>query len=230
MLEPDILLVMNKFDWFKKKPGAGDKNKEGLKILQQSLNEKYGNYDYGHDLREHDDGKEFNLNFKQIINTTLDNPQKILLVGSNDGREVPLIRELGELTAVDLSDVALDKLRATYPDITTVVSDIESLPFEDNSFDTYIGMRTLHASNIDLDKALNEALRVTTKTWIISVSNGYVVEGEVVKGMYDYDNGEILKDLPYRYVDEIVEFFKKHNIQSHTEETTSEIIIVAKSL
>jgi ubiquinone/menaquinone biosynthesis C-methylase UbiE len=124
----------------------------------------------------------------------------------------------------------LDKLRATYPDITTVVSDIESLPFEDNSFDTYIGMRTLHASNIDLDKALNEALRVTTKTWIISVSNGYVVEGEVVKGMYDYDNGEILKDLPYRYVDEIVEFFKKHNIQSHTEETTSEIIIVAKSL
>ena len=223
---------MIKQDWFLDKPEHEDKSRRNLKILQKSLNEKYGQYDYNHDLRAHDNGKEFGLIFentvKQITSqSNLDITPSILLVGSNNGYEVPIIESLGEITAVDFSTVALDQLKQKHPDKDAHVQDIENLSFNDDSFDIYIGMRTLQSSNLDLAQTLDEALRVTKYAWIISVPNGYLVNGEIKKGMYDYTNQQIDEGLPHSFVNKIVNYFKKHSIKTKIEEITSEIIITA---
>ena len=91
-------------------------------------------------------------------------------------------------------------------------------------------MRSIHSSNINLEKALTESLRVTAEngTLIYSVSNGYLIDGKLVKGMYDYPLKEIEDKKPYIITEKIKHFLKSKNIKIEVVEIPSEIIIIAK--
>jgi ubiquinone/menaquinone biosynthesis C-methylase UbiE len=71
---------------------------------------------------------------------------------------------IGKLTATDISPVMLDRLAATakslgLDQISTVVTEAETLPFEDESFDLVLGHAVLHHIP-DLDRAFAEFKRV----------------------------------------------------------------------
>lgn len=71
---------------------------------------------------------------------------------------------IGRLTATDISPGMLDRLASTaaalgLTDVTTVVTEAEALPFEDESFDLVLGHAVLHHIP-DLDRAFAEFKRV----------------------------------------------------------------------
>src|ERR1700742_1574691 len=71
---------------------------------------------------------------------------------------------IGALTATDISPGMLEQLAATaeglgLEDVTTVVTEAETLPFDDESFDLVLGHAVLHHIP-DLDRAFAEFKRV----------------------------------------------------------------------
>jgi ubiquinone/menaquinone biosynthesis C-methylase UbiE len=71
---------------------------------------------------------------------------------------------IGKLTATDISPGMLDQLASTakalgIDDVSTVVTEAETLPFEDESFDLVLGHAVLHHIP-DLDRAFSEFKRV----------------------------------------------------------------------
>src|SRR3954451_19247549 len=90
-----------------------------------------------------------------------------LEIGSGTGYFSLNLVQLGvieRLTATDISPGMLDRLAGTaealgLADVTTVVTEAETLPFEDESFDLVLGHAVLHHIP-DLDKAFAEFRRV----------------------------------------------------------------------
>lgn len=199
--------------------------------LEDALDFKYGNYDYKEDARSIAD-VEFGKRFKEILDKNIKQPRenkKLLLAGSNDGYELPYLNGF-EVTALDFSNKALQRLREKFPLVKTVHCNIESLIFEDNTFDVYVSLRAIHSSNINLNKALEESLRVVKKNGVLvySVSNGYLVNGKLIKGMYIPSAEETDTKKPYLICDKIKQFLEDKNIQVEIVEIGSEIIIIAK--
>jgi ubiquinone/menaquinone biosynthesis C-methylase UbiE len=92
------------------------------------------------------------------------NGQYILDAGCGDGA---LANRLSSLFTVTASDINISsELKRKYPKITFKEGNIESLPFNDNEFDTVICSHTLeHSRNIS--QAISELRRVTKKRLII---------------------------------------------------------------
>jgi ubiquinone/menaquinone biosynthesis C-methylase UbiE len=90
-----------------------------------------------------------------------------LEIGSGTGYFSLNLVQLGlieRLTATDISPGMLKRLAATaealgVPDVTTVATEAEELPFEDESFDLVLGHAVLHHIP-DLDRAFAEFMRV----------------------------------------------------------------------
>jgi ubiquinone/menaquinone biosynthesis C-methylase UbiE len=90
-----------------------------------------------------------------------------LEIGSGTGYFSLNLVQLGlieRLTATDISPGMLKRLAATaealgVPDVTTVATEAEELPFEDESFDLVLGHAVLHHIP-DLDRAFSEFMRV----------------------------------------------------------------------
>lgn len=220
------------WNWFTKKPPSGVTGKNGSRTLADVvgyLNEKYGEFEYAKDARALDVRGNFVHLFKELISRarSAGSIQSVLVAGANNGIELNFLPGF-DVTALDLSDVALNCLRKLYPDVRAVQGDIEHLPFSDKEFDMYICMRSVHASNLDILKALDESLRVTRSFLIYSVSNGYNIEGKLVKGMYDYEKGEIDVELPRTKADDILRFLEQRNCVSEVFEVPSEIMIFSE--
>jgi SAM-dependent methyltransferase len=190
------------------------------------LNQKYGDFEYAKDARALDVAHEFPRRFNELLERakSVRSIRSVLITGANSGIELDLLTGL-KVTALDLSDVALARLGKLHPDVPTFQGDIQNLPFPDKSFDMYVSMRSIHASNLDLARSLEESLRVTRFVAIYSISNGYNIEGRLVKGMYDYDSGEIDTELPYRTMEEAVRLLTARNCVCEVYEVPSEIVI-----
>src|SRR5690606_10583989 len=121
--------------------------------------------------------REFAHIFGGIMKETAANydAPKVLVCGANSGYEVEFIKDF-DVTALDLSRTALNKLKQKYPQTKIKFGDINQLPFEDASFDIYVCMRTLCSAYVDLEKSLIESMRVVkpTGTLVYSIPNGYV--------------------------------------------------------
>ncbi len=205
--------------WYQLKP----KTTHDFDELTDTYNSKYGNYDYGLDSRSLD--KTFEYTFIKTVGDISD--KKVLICGANSGYEINILSKLfpsSKITAVDISDEALSKISDGF---NKVHANMEELPFKDKSFDVYINCRAIHSSDVDMDKALYEAIRVTKDNIVISVSNGYMVDGKIVNGMYDYDLGKIDIDTPLKVVGKIKETFKKNNYFTIDYSSEAEIFIVA---
>lgn len=77
------------------------------------------------------------------------------------GRAVALARAGAQVTAIDISEVAISKARANLPgnvDVELVQMDAEAMTFDDSSFDLVYGTGVLH--HLDLDRALRGIARV----------------------------------------------------------------------
>lgn len=209
--------------WFEKKPVA-TKAKE---TLSETYNHKYGHYDYSQDSRVLD--KSFLKTFEDSFSE--DAHKNAIVCGANSGYEINIIKNIKPkiiITAVDISDISLKQLHANFPDVELLHEDLENLSALDSkSFGMYICLRAIHSSNIDITKAINEAVRVTRNKIILSISNGYLINGELVKGMYDYETKTIDPKKPFMIRDTIFNLLNDLGWKTEMKESEAEIFIVA---
>ena len=220
------------WNWFTQKPPPrqGDEERaDRLTSVIAYLNRKYGNFEYAKDARALDTDGVFERTFESFVEKACRRlaVRRVLVTGANNGSEVELLNGF-DVSAVDLSDVALAHLIEFHPAVHAVQADIESLPFADKAFDLYVSMRSIHASNVDVQVALRESLRVTRGPLILSISNGYNISGRLRKGMYNYDVCRIDSDMPYQYLRDVVEFLRSKGYSIETFETPSEILVYAE--
>ncbi len=199
--------------------------------LEDALDFKYGDYDYSEDARSLN-ATQFEQDFLKVVNENITKPKSetnILLVGANSGYEYRLLTDFN-VTAFDLSKKALEKLKNEFPQANIIHGNIEELPFKDKTFDMYISMRNIHSSNVNLEKALNESLRVTADNAVLiySISNAYLVDKKLIKGMYEYASKQMDEKKAYSITNTIKEFLKNKGLRIETLEIPSEIIIIAK--
>lgn len=188
---------------------------------------KYGDYDYSDDLRavSYD---ELNKLFTSIVDS-INIPKtgvKVLIAGSNSGYEVQFFPGC-EINAIDLSKRALKKLNDKYPFVHTKMMNINKLEFPDNYFDIYCCLRSIQSYEVDVNRTLEESFRVTKDKGraVISIPNGYIVDGRVQKGMFDPSRGIYNEELPQIKINEIIKFYKSKGCICEIHETQSEIIV-----
>jgi phospholipid N-methyltransferase len=192
----------------------------------KEYNSKYGDYDYSKDARAYDDS--FNILFSQIL-IHYNNSKKIIITGANSGIEIEVIKSVipnAKIYALDISSDALGKLSRSYPDVVAIHGNLEDLSiFSDNYFDLYISCRAIHSSNVNLKRALTEAIRVS-KNIFISIANGYLTESGVQKGLYDYREKDFNTSLPYEISSDVKNILQNNNFKNiYQDECTSEVII-----
>jgi SAM-dependent methyltransferase len=194
-------------------------NKEAL---QETLNTKYGK-NFSMNLRN-----ECLEEFKNTLLGFAPKMQKVILVGANDFAEVDLLPDFNFLVGVDLADNAFQNILTKRKNVLPVIANIEELPFPSNYFDEYLAFRALFSSHTSLLKSLSEADRVTKKDGkiIISISNGYLIEGKIIKGMFDYLKEDYDIEKPYLLVEKVKEYFQEKKYPIQVEEVESEIIIL----
>lgn len=208
---------------------SADKSQD--KKLEDALDFKYGNYDYGDDARSLTE-VDFGEKFQEIIDKNIEgtrNDKQLLLAGSNDGYEIHFLSDF-KITALDLSSKALDRLKKSFPSVKTVHANIENLPFDNQSFDIYVCLRAIHSSNIDLEKALEESIRVIKKGGVLvySVSNAYRMNDNLIKGMYLPLEEKIDNKKSYLISEKIKDFLEGKGFKPQIVEIPSEIFIIAK--
>lgn len=210
-------------NWFENKPLI-TKNKD---LLSETYNQKYGDYDYSKDSRVLD--KKFDSIFSDLIKKT--DFENVIICGSNSGFESEIILKIkpdSKITAVDISDVSLDKLHKRFSEIIILHKDLEKLDVvESKEYDLYVCLRAIHSTNINILNAVKEAVRITKKRIIISVSNGYIVDGKLVNGMFDYEEGIIDPKKPFVISAEIVGYLNNLGWNSEVIESDAEIFIVS---
>lgn len=207
--------------WFKAEPVSNTKD---LEALTKSNNEKYG--DFNSNTRHLD--KKFNETFTN----TLGEFNSVIVCGANRGEEVKLVKDFNpsaDITALDISDLALEKLHETegLEDVTCLHKDLENTSAKDKQFDVYVALRTIPSSNVDMAKALNEATRVAKNKIVLSVSNGYVIDGKIVNGMYEYEGKTIDKTLPFEIREELANYFEAHGWGVEYSESEGDLFITA---
>ena len=152
-----------------------------------------------------------------------------MVCGANSGYEVRILSKKfpdSRFTAVDISTDALKKFLTEFPNVSCVHASMESLPFKDKEFDTYLNCRAIHSTDVNTEVAVNEAMRVTKGRIILSVSNGYNVEGKIINGMYDYDTEKIDIDKPNETLNGLKEIFQdKYNLFEASSE--AELFLIA---
>ncbi len=223
-----------RWNWFQKNPApqiSQANRSDKLPELVARLNEKYGDFEYAKDARALDTEHKFDDALTALVEKVLPSVQgagrpSVLIAGANSGAEIPFFKDF-EITALDLSDTALGKISEKHPEVRVVHGDIQHLPFPDKSFDGYVSMRAIHASNLDTRQALEESVRVARSFVIYSISNGYNIEGGLVKGMYDYASQGIDPHLPEKYLATIQSFLAEKGYSAEVVEVPSEIIVFA---
>lgn len=192
--------------------------------LRDSLNAKYGKR-FSMNLRN-----ECLEDFRSVLADFMPQMGKVVLIGVNNFEEVDLLPPFNFLAGVDLADNAFHELKTNKKNILPIVANAEILPFSDDFFDEYLAFRSIFSSHTDLRKSLSEADRVTHKEGkiVASVPNGYLTNGEVVKGMFNYLTQEYDIEKPYKLAEEVKLFFLNRGYEVIIKEIESEVIILVQ--
>lgn len=207
--------------WYHLRP----KVTKDINELTETYNEKYGNYDYAEDSRSLDGS------FNEILLKSVEDisGMSVLVCGANAGYEIDILSKLfptAKFTAVDISTDALDRIPGAVPEVTTIHASMEHLPFEDKAFDLYLNCRAIHSSDVDMRKAVSEAVRVTKGRIVVSISNGYKVGESIVNGMYDYDLRDIDSKKPANIAKQIKVMFVETGYAADETLSEAEIFLV----
>lgn len=93
----------------------------------------------------------------------------VLDVGCNDGELVNYLKSVRkEVVGIDTDEKLIAEAKRKYPTIEFKKADAESLPYEDNSFDTCVAWNILEHVEDD-KKGFRELLRVARKNVILTV-------------------------------------------------------------
>lgn len=157
--------------------------------------------------------------------------KKILDVGAGTGRLTLKLAKAGaEVTALDVSEEMLKRIKNHELRIKNVVGDAESLPFEDNSFD-FVVAAFLIVHLKDLKRFFDEAYRVLKdggKLLITNINQKEPPEVETKEGVIKIESYyhrpeeviEVLKELAFNIDKE--EFIKEKGVW------INQIILVSK--
>ena len=159
------------------------------KILSEAFNEKYGHYDYNQDARSISDSwvKDFKriLDICNISDLSL---KKTINLGVGSGEEANfLFSNCKNITFVDIAPDGLKNISKTLPWAKVLQSSAENLnSVQNDSFDTYISLRTYNSSFFDTSLALSEAYRILKNGGIIiiSIANGFrCITNSIIPGL-----------------------------------------------
>ncbi|MFZ3032297.1 MAG: class I SAM-dependent methyltransferase [Candidatus Moraniibacteriota bacterium] len=171
--------------WFEENPNKSEDIIDGL-------NTKYGNFDFKKSSRA-----LYKKEFRDALHKLMTfSGKRIAIVGGNDGHETQYLKgKLKEVYVIDLAKDALRKVKRGIP----IFASAEKLPFIDEFLDYYLAFRTLYSQHVDLDACLAEAKRILKKggTLIISIPNGYLVDGKIQRGIFHYSSNSINQKIPY---------------------------------
>lgn len=98
-----------------------------------------------------------------LLKEHLQNAKKVLYVGCGNGRNIPLLQELGaEVIGLDASEGLLEEAKKNVMNNNFVHAKAESLPFNEESFDGVVAFASLHhlTNKKHRQKAFSEVFRV----------------------------------------------------------------------
>jgi len=129
--------------------------------------------------------------------------KKILDVGAGTGRLALRLSKLGaELTALDVSESMLEKLKAKSYKLKALIGDAESLPFENESFDIVVAtFLIVHLKA--LKRFFNEAYRVLKPDGLFLVTNINQRKAPEIKVGKDLVEVESYYHRPEKVVEEL---------------------------
>lgn len=169
-----------------------------------AFNEKYGNYNYSEDLRSFYPGWGKQIRDRIFkLNPEFDNKSfRVLDIGGNDGSELESIFQgcsNAKYTVVDISNLAIDKGRKKYKNISFVQNDMEQEYLNNiDLFDICLCLRAIQSRGIFSHDALIQMCKHLNKEGIliVSIPNGYKHNGKVERGLYDHRSRLFLRTKP----------------------------------
>ncbi len=139
----------------------------------------------------------------------------ILDVGCGNGRLYQLFRDLSiQLTGSDISSGLIEIAKKTYTDATFEVSDMRSLPFDDNAFDIAYSIAAVHhLPRAGQQETLREVARVLKPGGLFVMTNwnflGRWTQKRIEKGRY------FIGDTPDHIIANFISGDKKTNEARH---------------
>lgn len=170
-----------------------------------AFNSKYGNYDYSQDLRDlfPEWAKQIYERLSKISPGFDTKPFRVLDIGGNDGSELQYIfrdSTNASYTVVDISNIAIDRGRALFPNIEFFQNDMEQEYLNNvDQFDICLCLRAIQSRGVFSHDALIQMCKhLKTKNGIlmISIPNGYKHNGKVERGLYDHRSQMFLRTKP----------------------------------
>lgn len=174
---------------------------ERIKIVKSF----YGNIDEDTRLNRSRHGQMEYLTTMEYIHRYVSDSAKILEIGAGTGRySIALAKEGYDVTAIELVEHNLDILKANSGDLKNLQSfqgdALDLSRFKDGEFDITLVLGPMYHlyANDDVEKAINEAIRVTKENGIILVAflSVYAV-------LFDnYINGTLIEGIKENFTDE----------------------------
>jgi len=161
---------------------------------------------------------EFTISFfyvlKQLNIYNIYKYQDVIIVGIGNGLEGELLySDIKSLVLVDIAPSSLNQAQELLPQSKIYQERADKLfSIPDNSFDTYISLRTYQSTYFDIPSSLLEARRILKDNGsiIISIACGYISENnKFTYGLYNPYNGILEHDRPNMFIDTIKQNFIK---------------------
>ena len=109
---------------------------------------------------KYDASREFAFQLHDFMNALPTNP-KVLDIGAGTGKESLLLSKKSRVTAFDLSEAMLKRLKKLHPKIETKIGNMINLSFPENDFDGIWSCRSIiHIPYSDLERTLGGFNRV----------------------------------------------------------------------
>ncbi len=168
--------------------------------MKRGLDPKTGYARYAH---QYDDKEKFWDSFEQdALNPYIEAAEgkKVLDAGAGTGRVSLRLHQAGaQVTALDISPDMLAILEKKEPGIETVMGDMLSMPFGDESFDmVFSSLAMVHLKKTELTPFLDECYRVLND------------DGQLVLVNIHYRKAETLQDGQGRYTIAGYNHFPRH--------------------
>ncbi len=124
----------------------------------------------------------------------------VIVAGINDGQEVGFLKSKS-ITGIDISREAIQRGKETYPHINFVIEYLTKFIAEDDSFDTYLSLRTLHFfKDAEIELILSNAFRFLKNQGkiVVSIPGGFLTEeGKIIFGQ-KVNNDVIDREKPMK--------------------------------
>lgn len=173
------------------------------KARATAYGKKYSAYTYDSDVRGLDDN--WKMEVTEILKILVEGDytkRHIINVGIGNGIEGQgLFDDIRFLTAVDIAEDSLSKVKVNLPNATIVCAEAESLiPVPTGSQDIYISLRAYQSSYFNIPRAIREAYRVIRcgGVVLISIANGFLDQNKLlIPGLVVPKSTIVDRDRPF---------------------------------